>query len=145
MKTLIPEDLLPLLQLVSWLLYGAHRNTFDPSTIQWVEILARHVSTILSLATVRKETAARIFHLTHHDSLTDLPNRIPFADRLKRGLCWKRAVIQGVDKKPRLLKKNINQPASNVLDLFLRRFFSSGHICILKMILPNIDKPFRHS
>lgn len=53
-------------------------------------------------------------------------------------------MIQSVDKKPRLLKKNINQPASNVLDLFLRRFFSSGHIFSLKMLLVNIDKTFRH-
>lgn len=67
-------------------LYGARRNTFDQSTIQWVEILARHVSIILSLAAVRKETAARIFHLTHHDPLTDLPNRILFADRLKQAI-----------------------------------------------------------
>jgi len=53
-------------------------------------------------------------------------------------------VIQSVDKKPRLLKKNINQPASNVLDLFLRCFLSSGQIFILKMLLANTGKPFRH-
>ena len=77
-------------------LYGAHRNTFDPSTIQWVEILARHVSIILSLAAVRKETAARIFHLTHHDPLTDLPNRILFADRLKQAMARANRYGRGV-------------------------------------------------
>lgn len=77
-------------------LYGAHRNTFDQSTIQWVEILARHVSIILSLAAVRKETAARIFHLTHHDPLTDLPNRILFADRLKQAMARAKRYGRGV-------------------------------------------------
>ncbi len=77
-------------------LYGGHRNTFDTSTIQWVEILARHVSIILSLATVRQETAARIFHLAHHDPLTDLPNRILFADRLKQALARAKRYGRGV-------------------------------------------------
>ena len=77
-------------------LYGAHRNTFDPVTIQWVETLAMHVSIILSLATVRKETAARIFHLTHHDPLTDLPNRILFADRLTQALARAKRYGRGV-------------------------------------------------
>ena len=77
-------------------LYGAHRNAFDPATIQWVETLARHVSIILSLATVRQETATRIFHLTHHDPLTDLPNRILFADRLKQALTRAKRYGRGV-------------------------------------------------
>ncbi len=34
--------------------------------------------------TVRKEAEARIFHLAHHDPLTDLPNRTMFYDRLKQ-------------------------------------------------------------
>ena len=77
-------------------LYGAHRDAFDPSTIQWVETFARHVSIILSLAAVRKETAARIFHLTHYDPLTDLPNRILFADRLKQALARAKRYERGV-------------------------------------------------
>lgn len=77
-------------------LSGARRNTFDPSTIQWFEILARHVSIILALAMVRKETAARIFHLTHHDPLTDLPNRILFADRLQQALARAKRYGRGV-------------------------------------------------
>lgn len=77
-------------------LYGTHRNAFDSVTIQWVETFARHVSIILSLATVRKETAARIFHLTHHDPLTDLPNRILFADRLKQALARAKRYERGV-------------------------------------------------
>ena len=36
--------------------------------------------------TVRKEAEARIFHLAHHDPLTDLPNRTMFYDRLKQAL-----------------------------------------------------------
>ncbi len=77
-------------------LYGPRRDTFDASTIQWVEILARHVSIILALAMVRKETAARVFHLAHHDPLTDLPNRILFADRLKQALAWAKRYGRGV-------------------------------------------------
>ena len=77
-------------------LYGARRDAFDSLTIQWVETLARHVSIILSLATVRKETAERIFHLTHHDPLTDLPNRILFADRLKQALARAKRYGRGV-------------------------------------------------
>ncbi len=77
-------------------LYGTQRNAFDSVTIQWVETFARHVSIILSLATVRKETAARIFHLTHHDPLTDLPNRILFADRLKQALARAKRYGRGV-------------------------------------------------
>ena len=77
-------------------LYGAHRDAFDPFTIHWIETLARNVSIILSLATVRKETAARIFHLTHHDALTDLPNRILFADRLKQALARAQRYGRGV-------------------------------------------------
>ncbi len=36
--------------------------------------------------TTRKENEARIFHLAHHDPLTDLPNRVMFHDRLKQAL-----------------------------------------------------------
>lgn len=46
--------------------------------------------------TVRKETEARIFHLAHHDSLTDLPNRIIFYDRLKQALVQARRHDRGV-------------------------------------------------
>lgn len=67
-------------------IYGAHRDAFDPLTIQWVEGFARHMTIMLSLARVRKETEARIVHLAHHDPLTDLPNRILFSDRLRQAL-----------------------------------------------------------
>jgi diguanylate cyclase (GGDEF)-like protein/PAS domain S-box-containing protein len=36
--------------------------------------------------TERKMTAARIQHLAHHDSLTDLPNRVLFQERLRQSL-----------------------------------------------------------
>jgi diguanylate cyclase (GGDEF)-like protein/PAS domain S-box-containing protein len=36
--------------------------------------------------TERKMTAARIHHLAHHDSLTDLPNRVLFQERLRQAL-----------------------------------------------------------
>ena len=77
-------------------LHGADRDAFDPFTIQWVETLARHVTITLSLATVRKETEARILHLAHHDPLTDLPNRILFYDRLKQALAQARRHGRGV-------------------------------------------------
>ncbi len=46
--------------------------------------------------TVRKEAEARIFHLAHHDPLTDLPNRIIFYDRLKQALVQARRRGRGV-------------------------------------------------
>lgn len=36
--------------------------------------------------TDRKQAAARIQHLAHHDSLTDLPNRVLFQERLRQAL-----------------------------------------------------------
>ncbi len=77
-------------------LYGAQRDAFDPFTIQWVEQLARHMTITLSLATVRKETEARILHLAHHDPLTDLPNRLLFSDRLKQALAQAKRHGRGV-------------------------------------------------
>ena len=77
-------------------LHGAHRDAFDPFTIQWVETLARHVAITLSLATVRKETEARILHLAHHDPLTDLPNRTLLYDRLKQALAQAKRHGRGV-------------------------------------------------
>ena len=77
-------------------LYGAHRDTFDPFTIQWVEKLARHMTILLSLATIRKETEARILHLAHHDPLTNLPNRTLFYDRLKQALAQAKRHGRGV-------------------------------------------------
>ena len=77
-------------------LHGAHRDAFDPFTIQWVETLARHVAITLSLATVRQETEARILHLAHHDPLTDLPNRTLFYDRLKQALAQAKRHGRGV-------------------------------------------------
>ncbi len=76
--------------------YGEHRDAFDPFTIQWFEKLARHMTITLSLATVRKETEARIFHLAHHDPLTDLPNRTMFYDRLRQALAQARRHGRGV-------------------------------------------------
>lgn len=77
-------------------IYGAHRDAFDPFTIQWVETLARHMTIILSLAMVRKETEARILHMAHHDPLTDLPNRTLFHDRLKQALAQAKRHGRGV-------------------------------------------------
>ena len=77
-------------------LYGVHRDAFDSFTIQWIEQLARHMTIILSLAMVRKETEARIFHLAHHDPLTGLPNRLLFSDRLKQALAQAKRHGRGV-------------------------------------------------
>jgi len=40
--------------------------------------------------TVRKESEAHIYHLAHYDSLTDLPNRVMFRDRLQQALAQAR-------------------------------------------------------
>jgi diguanylate cyclase (GGDEF)-like protein/PAS domain S-box-containing protein len=40
--------------------------------------------------TERKMAAARIQHLAHHDSLTDLPNRVLFQERLRQNLAYAR-------------------------------------------------------
>ena len=77
-------------------LSGAHRDAFDPFTIQWVENLARHMTITLTLATVRKETEARILHMALHDPLTDLPNRTLFYDRLKQTLAQAKRHGRGV-------------------------------------------------
>ena len=77
-------------------IYGAHRDAFDPFTIQWVETLARHMTIILSLAKVRQETEARIVHVAHHDPLTGLPNRTLFYDRLKQALAQAKRHGRGV-------------------------------------------------
>ncbi len=76
--------------------YGGRRDAFDPFTIRWFEKLVRHMAITLSLVTVRKETEARIFHLAHHDPLTDLPNRTMFYDRLRQALAQARRHGRGV-------------------------------------------------
>ena len=76
--------------------YGAHRGAFDAFTIQWFETLARHVAIIVLLVKVRQDTEARIFHLAHHDSLTDLPNRTLLYDRLKQALARAKRHGRGV-------------------------------------------------
>ncbi|MEC4672625.1 MAG: diguanylate cyclase, partial [Nitrospirota bacterium] len=40
--------------------------------------------------TTRKESEAHIYHLAHYDSLTDLPNRVMFHDRLRQALAQAR-------------------------------------------------------
>jgi len=40
--------------------------------------------------TTRKESEAHIYHLAHYDSLTDLPNRVMFHDRLRHALAQAR-------------------------------------------------------
>ncbi len=73
--------------------HGGHRETFDARTRQWFEKLARQMTPYLDLRrdmTVRGEMEARIFHLAHHDALTDLPNRTMCSDRLKQALAQAR-------------------------------------------------------
>jgi diguanylate cyclase (GGDEF)-like protein/PAS domain S-box-containing protein len=42
----------------------------------------RHYHAIFSDITQRRQTEARISHMTHHDALTDLPNRVLLRDRI---------------------------------------------------------------
>ena len=46
----------------------------------------RHYYAIFSDITERRATEQRLMHLTHHDPLTDLPNRLVLRDRLERAL-----------------------------------------------------------
>ncbi len=46
----------------------------------------RHYYAIFSDITERRATEQRLMHLTHHDPLTDLPNRLVLRDRLQRAL-----------------------------------------------------------
>lgn len=52
--------------------------------------LLEFVSTQIASAIERKQTEARVFHLAHHDALTDLPNRTLFHDRMDMALKWAR-------------------------------------------------------
>ncbi len=79
--------------------YGARQEPFDPRTIQWLETLARRVTPFIAIhqdMTVCKEMEARVFHLAHHDPLTDLPNRTLFDDRLKQALAHAKRHGRGV-------------------------------------------------
>ncbi|HLP99465.1 MAG TPA: diguanylate cyclase [Sideroxyarcus sp.] len=60
-----------------WLSIGVVRNSKD-EVINYISLF--------SDITKRKESEARIEFLAHYDSLTKLPNRVLFADRLKQAL-----------------------------------------------------------
>ena len=80
-------------------IHGMHHETFDLRTIQWFENVARQVTyyvTVHQDRMIREEREARISHLAHHDSLTDLPNRILFNDRLNQALAQARRHDRGV-------------------------------------------------
>ena len=80
-------------------LYGASREAFDACAIQWCEMFAGRVTHFVAIhqdMAVRKDMEARIFHLAHHDSLTGLPNRTLFYDRLTQALAQARRHGRGV-------------------------------------------------
>ena len=47
---------------------------------------AAHYYAIFSDITQRRQTEARISHMTHHDALTDLPNRVLLRDRIEHAI-----------------------------------------------------------
>jgi PleD family two-component response regulator len=47
-----------------------------------VQAEPRYLLTVIEDVTERKEAQARIFHMAHHDALTDLPNRAAFNEYL---------------------------------------------------------------
>ena len=64
-------------------------NTSDPLVIECVDLLAAQVSAGLDVArnlAERRGMEERLAHWAFHDSLTDLPNRVLFADRLELAL-----------------------------------------------------------
>jgi diguanylate cyclase (GGDEF)-like protein/PAS domain S-box-containing protein len=50
--------------------------------------LIKNFVSVLQDVTARKKVEAQMIYRAHHDSLTDLPNRVMFQDRLTQALAW---------------------------------------------------------
>jgi diguanylate cyclase (GGDEF)-like protein/PAS domain S-box-containing protein len=60
------------------------------SPVRGAEGVITHYVAVKRDITERLQTQARIWHLAHHDALTDLPNRVLFQDRLQQAVAQAR-------------------------------------------------------
>ena len=64
------------------------------SPVRDAEGVITHYVAVKRDITERLQTQARIWHLAHHDALTDLPNRVLFQDRLQQAVAQTRRTGQ---------------------------------------------------
>jgi diguanylate cyclase (GGDEF)-like protein/PAS domain S-box-containing protein len=70
---------------------GARLVTSKRLAIRDANGKSQHLLTVIEDVTERKQSESRIAHLAHHDSLTGLPNRVLFRERLEQALSAVRA------------------------------------------------------
>jgi diguanylate cyclase (GGDEF)-like protein len=68
--------------------YRAVQHAISP--VRDAEGVITHYVAVKRDITERLQTQARIWHLAHHDALTDLPNRVLFQDRLQQAVAHAR-------------------------------------------------------
>jgi diguanylate cyclase (GGDEF)-like protein/PAS domain S-box-containing protein len=62
--------------------FSRHHRPVDPRSTRLMTSVSAQLGTLLQ----RKRIEQRLQHMAHHDSLTGLPNRVLFMDRLQQGL-----------------------------------------------------------
>lgn len=62
--------------------FAREQRAADPRLMRIIAAVGAHLGTVLQ----RKRTEERLHHLAHYDPLTNLPNRLLFADRLRQAI-----------------------------------------------------------